>query len=222
MATLEESNQLSSLGNVLLVEDNHVFSDFLANTIRELDQKAHVVVFSSGSEALQFLENSNTSLGLALIDMGLPDIGGLEIIRACRSHFTEIPILVITVTSSESHLLSAIRAGATGYILKSDRDFIRESIMNVLKGNCAISPSLARSLFRFAGGSTSPKKELGLTTRELETLQLLSLGDSYKEVAQKMNVSTSTVQSNVRNIYRKLEVNSRMHAVSKAKDSGLL
>jgi DNA-binding NarL/FixJ family response regulator len=222
MANLEENNQITRLGNVLLVEDNHVFSNFLTATIAEIDSNARILVFSSGTEALQFLENSNTSLEMALIDLGLPDIGGLEVIRACRSHFTEIPILVITVTSSENHLLSAIRAGATGYLLKSDRDFIRDSIMNVLKGNCAISPSLARSLFRFAGGSTSPKKELGLTTRELETLQLLALGDSYKEVAQKMNVSTSTVQSNVRNIYRKLEVNSRMHAVSKAKDSGLL
>lgn len=222
MATLEQNDHISSLGTVLLVEDNHVFSDFLTATICEIDPKARMVVFSSGTEALQFLANPKTSLGLALIDLGLPDIGGLEVIRACRSQFTEIPILVVTVTSSENHLLNAIRAGATGYILKSDRAFVHDSIMNVLKGNCAISPSLARSLFRFAGGSTSPKKELGLTNRELETLQLLSLGDSYKEVAQKMNVSTSTVQSNVRNIYRKLEVNSRMHAVSKAKDSGLL
>lgn len=132
--------------------------------------------------------------------------------------------MVITVLSSEHSLLSAIRAGASGYLLKGEaEESIGRSIKEMLNGHCPISPALARSLFRIAGApQETAAASFALTARERETLQLLSKGRSYADVAALMGVALSTVQFNVRSIYRKLEVHSQMQAVSKARDSGLI
>ena len=160
-----------------------------------------------------------------LVDLGLPDIDGIEVISVARRFCANAPIMVITSISSEATLIAAIRAGAQGYISK--RDFgvaLNLAITNVLKGNYPISPSFARTLFLMAGApnDANNEKKFKLSPRETETLMHISRGYSYAEVATLMGIALSTVQSNIRIIYRKLDTNSQMQAVAKAREAGLI
>ncbi len=214
-----------ALEKVLIVEDNPLFARQIRDILMGRRGGHQIIACQTGAAALEVLGQPRLRLDLALIDIGLPDMSGLEIIRALRHRFEELPILVISVISSERTLLEAIRAGAHGYILKGDSETaMAKSIDDVLEGNYPISPALARSLFKLAGapiGQVDARK-LNLSPREFETLKLLSRGHSYKDVAQIMNVKLSTVQTNIRNLYRKLQVNSQTQAVIKARDAGLI
>jgi two-component system, NarL family, nitrate/nitrite response regulator NarL len=209
---------------VLVVEDNPVFLKILFDSISVLGLNDRVLAYSNGTDALHAIESSASEIDLALIDLGLPDINGLAVIQAMRRCFPKAPVMVISVISTEEMVVAAIRAGAHGYITKSQpQASITKAIEEVLLGHYPISPSLARTLFRLAGSpKESPEETFNLTPRELETLQLLSRGLSYAEVAAQMGVAVSTVQSNIRALYRKLEVHSQVQAINKAKDAGVI
>ena len=165
--------------------------------------------FQQGSSALQVLAKPDCQFDLALIDIGLPDISGIDVITAVRHRFAELPILVTTAFTSEETFLSAIRSGASGYLLKGDTEVaLGHSIELVLQGQYPVSPALARHLFRLAGAhnATTLTNKLNLTSRELELLQFIAKGCSYATCADVMNISLSTVQTHIRNMYRKLEV----------------
>jgi DNA-binding NarL/FixJ family response regulator len=115
--------------------------------------------------------------------------------------------------------------GARGYLLKSDTETsLINAIESVLQGQYPVSPALARHLFRLAGAPTAiaNANKLNLSPRELELLQYLAQGNSYTRCAQVMNISLSTVQTHIRNMYRKLEVSNQRQAIKKAQASGLL
>ena len=210
--------------NIAVVEDNPTFRLLISEAIRHIGLKGNIMECSNGAVVMELLEQPQTRLDLALVDLGLPDMGGVEVIQAIRRRFSEIPILVISVISSERAVLAAIRAGANGYILKGDSaPSIGQAILEVLQGNYPISPSLARTLFKLAGAPTGKSAiSFSLSPRELETLQSIARGNSYEQTAALMGIGVSTVQSNIRNLYRKLEVRSQVQAVTKARDAGLI
>lgn len=210
---------------VLIVEDNPQFAREVGRALDCLGVDGEVMVCRTGGEALDAIERDGASIDLALIDLGLPDIGGIEVIRSVHARFPIAPIMVISVASSEESVLEAIRAGARGYLLKGDPGAeMASAIDEVLRGNYPISPALARTLFRLAGAPPNGSDEAGfdLTQRELETLRLIARGKTYKEVARAMDITLSTVQSNVRHLYRKLEVRSQGQAIAKGRSAGLV
>lgn len=213
---------------LLLVEDNPLFVELICGAIDRLPHKWSVHLVSEGRRALMLLGEQAQHFDLALVDIGLPDISGIEVIRACRRQFPDMPIVVISVMAAEPVVLSAIEAGANGYILKdeSEQDITR-GITQVMNGIYPLSPSLARYLFKQLAGSADKASAAAgtafhLSPREIETLRHLSQGLSYEAVAQHMGIAISTVQSNVRNLYRKLNVRSQMQAVSKARQHDLI
>ena len=136
------------------------------------------------------------------------------------------PIVVISVISTESSVLAAIEAGANGYILKDDSlKQIKTGIDQILKGIYPLSPSLARFLFQKisnTNGAGQDNNNFKLTPREFQTLAYLSQGYSYDEVAKLMEVAVTTIQWNVRQIYRKLNVHTQVQAINKARKYNLL
>lgn len=220
----QQNTSVTSTRCALVVEDNPVFQDVLKSAVSSLGSDRTLVTCSNGAEALEFLSARNVCLDLALVDIGLPDISGVQIIEAIHGQKPEGAIMVVSVITSDEMVLASIRAGARGYITKSQSELsIAESIKEVLSGNYPISPSLARSLFCLAGApNLATPNPFRLSGREMETLQFLSKGLTYSQVAEAMGITLSTVQSNIRNLYRKLEVHSQAQAISKAHQMGMI
>jgi two-component system nitrate/nitrite response regulator NarL len=221
-------SQIAQMYRLLLVEDNPLFAEQICGAIERMPQRWGVDRVSEGQKALDLLARSDYRFDLALVDLGLPDISGIEVIRACHRRLPEAPIVVISVMAAEPMVLKAIEAGARGYILKSESmSEITQGIAQVMDGLYPLSPSLARFLFRKLAGEqaregSAADADFKLTPRELETLRYLSQGLTYEGVADKMGVALSTIQWNVRNLYRKLNVRSQVQAISKARDHDLI
>jgi two-component system nitrate/nitrite response regulator NarL len=210
---------------VLLVEDDPMFQDTFRRVFSQMEGDWEIYAVQDGANALAALEQPNCKFQLALIDIGLPDMTGIDVITALRKRFTDLPIMVTTTFTAEETFLSAIRAGAQGYLLKGDTELsLANSINQVIRGQYPVSPALARHLFRLAGvpKMVSNPLQFNLSSRELELLQNIAKGLSYASCADVMNISLSTVQTHIRNMYRKLEVSNQRQAIIKAQSSGLL
>ncbi|MEN9313743.1 MAG: hypothetical protein RIS35_136 [Pseudomonadota bacterium] len=209
----------------LLVEDDPVFEGLVRAALQRVLPDLAVRCCRTGADAIALLDDPSVRLTLVLADLGLPDVSGIEVIRIARRRFPDVPILVISTISSERTVLAAIRAGARGYVLKDDSEAgMARAVEQTLAGNYPISPALARYLFRLAG---SPELAFGdesvrLSAKETETLRHISRGLTYLETAERMGVALSTVQSHIRNLYRKLDVHSQAEAVTRARSQGLL
>jgi two-component system, NarL family, nitrate/nitrite response regulator NarL len=212
-------------GNTLIVEDNPVFQKKLRRTLASMGSVRTVHLCETGSETQALLKNPKLLLDLALVDLGLPDMSGIDVIRLVRNRFPKVPIMVISVVTDERSVISAIRAGAKGYILKDDsEELIAQAMSHILAGEYPISPSLAHTLFKMAGAPHDMPHELefNLSPRELETLQFIAKGHTYAEVGSLMGISVNTVQTHIRSIYSKLDVKTQGQAVTKAREAGLM
>ena len=219
------TDQASTGREILIVEDDPYFRRSIGEAIRQLGVTANVHEVSTGNAALDFFHHTKARVDVALVDLGLPDMDGLEVIRAVHHRFPDSPILVISVVSSERRVIDSVRAGAIGYILKDDPTIsIMRAIEQILDGNYPISPKIARYLFKLAGRSaTTGASEIPrLTPQETALLTLIAAGKSYREAADHMGVTLSTIQSYIRNLYRKLGAHSQVQAVSRARENGLL
>jgi DNA-binding NarL/FixJ family response regulator len=159
------------------------------------------------------------------VDLGLPDTSGLKVIQRVYQRFSQTPIIVMTTFSAEESFIAAIRAGASGYLLKSEQahDLVH-GIQQVLQGNYPVSPSLARYLFRLSGSPVLKESNTAfqISPREVDLLGGLAKGWSYAQCADAMGISLNTVQSHIRNVYRKLNVSNQTQAINKARASGVI
>lgn len=163
---------------------------------------------------------------VALMDLGLPDGDGTDLIREATGRTPPMEVMVITVFGDERHVVRAIEAGATGYLLKdAEADSIARSIHDLLAGGSPISTSIARYLlrrFRREAPPASSEPAAHLTPREMEVLEVVSRGYSNAEIGRLLELSLHTVNSHIKSIYRKLAVRSRSEAVFEAVQQGLI
>jgi DNA-binding NarL/FixJ family response regulator len=161
-----------------------------------------------------------------LCDLGLPDGDGLSLIAKTAKLFPDIDIIVVTMFAEQRKVLDSIRAGARGYLLKGERlDLCVDSIREIRNGGSPISPIIARQLLKRLQPPSPIAGEAPLeplSERELRVLDLLARGFSYAECASMLSVSSHTIGTFVKRIYRKLEVNSRAEAVFEASSRGIL
>jgi DNA-binding NarL/FixJ family response regulator len=218
---------------VLVVEDEEIIQLRLRKILLDLGYANDVLLFAKNvKEAFDILQQQPISL--ALIDLGLPDGHGTEIIEKIRAYESNALILVISAWSTQESLFSAIKAGATGYVLKERDDAeVLLSIRSILRGGAPIDPFIAREILKqIAVLETEPQTEAEtssndadqglLTIREKEILGLVAQGLSNREIAEKLFVSRYTVESHIKHIYRKLSVTKRTKAVSTARSLGIL
>lgn len=217
--------------SVLLVEDDAKFRDAFAQAFARVADMRLVAALGDGAAALQWLARETPDI--MLVDLGLPDMDGLRLIAECARRHPRCEIMVITVFGDERHVLDALAAGATGYLLKESlpRDFL-EPIRALRAGGSPISPIIARKLLArlvapAPAASTPaappvPEDVPTLSTRELATLELISKGFDYDEIAGLQSISRQTVLTYVKRIFRKLQVRSKTEAVYEARLLGLV
>jgi DNA-binding NarL/FixJ family response regulator len=159
-----------------------------------------------------------------LCDLGLPDGSGISLIRHAAQKQKDIDIIVITIFAEQSKVLDSIKAGARGFLLKDEHfEECASGIRMVREGGSPISPSIARQLLKeFQPRQQDPKMTELLSKRETEVLNLLARGFSFNEIGDLLKISRSTVATYVKNIYQKLEVNSRSEAVFEASSLGII
>ncbi|TFW26506.1 response regulator transcription factor [Duganella callida] len=214
--------------SVLIVEDEpELLHRFSAALLAEEGLQL-VAAVATGAAALAVLSASVPDV--VLLDLGLPDIDGIAVIRHVMQHRPECDVLVVTMFGDDDHVFAALEAGATGYLLKDvGLDRIAASIHELRGGGSPISPSIARRvLARMRGAAPAdaaggqPPPAAVLTPREIELLKLTAKGLSFDKVGELLGISPHTVVAHVKKIYRKLAVHSRAEAVYEATQMGLL
>ena len=211
--------------SVLVVEDDDDTRSYLAQALGTGEAGYQVAVAANLRDGLDALKSAPPRV--LLVDLGLPDGSGLELIRAARALSPDVLPLVITVFGDEASVIGAIEAGAQGYLLKSEAPpDLREAVGQVIAGGAPISPGIASHLLRRFAEPAAPAPRgvgaQGLTGREQDVLKLIVKGLLYQEAADVLGVSRNTVASHVKSIYRKLEVGSRGEAVFEALSRGLV
>ena len=213
---------------VLVVEDDPFFRRVVCDSIARLDNQWMFLTAGTAQEALEAISQKDNQIGLALIDLGLPDGDGLDVIRALHRSHPNARILVISGSADEQRVLAAVRLGAVGYIVKGDANLsINRAVQQVLDGMHPLSMQLAGYFLKLVE-KEDPNKPIPdetlpkVTRREIELLRHFANGDPYGEAAQKMGISLATAQTHARNLYRKLGVHSGLQALAKAKRHGLL
>ncbi|MCF6255977.1 MAG: response regulator transcription factor [Gammaproteobacteria bacterium] len=220
--TEETDNKLS----VLLVEDDANTRTLLEKAVNEHTRLRIAAAVGTVEGGHRELDDKQPDV--LLVDLGLPDGDGTELIREIYRRGYSTDVMVITVFGDERHVVRALEAGATGYILKDAMtDNICTSIMQLVDGGSPISAPIARHLLsRFHDSARMAAKEgidlPQLTEREKDVLSQLSRGFSFPEIAGILSISPHTVASHVKHIYRKLAVRSRSEAVYEALQLGLI
>ena len=218
-----ETNCAHSAPCVLIVEDNPQFLFHLSDAVRGMGNEWRIQSAETASHAISLLEDGGQPYRLALVDIGLPDRSGVDVIRTLSVTQPDVPVLVVSVISTEETVLAAIRAGARGYLLKDDSaSTIRDAIAQVLNDQYPISPALARFLFRMAKSAPEFTGVPPLTPRELDVLVALSQGMTYPEIADSLELSISTIRTHIQKIYRKLNAKTGSEAVAVAKSNQLI
>lgn len=212
------------IARVLVLDDLAASRAWLAAAARAAFPAAVVVEAGTVAQALALLQPAPD---LALVDLGLPDGSGIDVIGALRGAGADTVCVVATVFDDDAHLFPALRAGAQGYVLKEQaREQLAGMLRGIVEGQPPLSPSIARRLLRqFQGGPPAApdgEGDAGLTAREREVLGLIGKGLTVPEVAGALGLSRHTCAGYVKEIYRKLQVGSRAEATLAATRLGLV
>ncbi|MBL8552965.1 MAG: response regulator transcription factor [Phenylobacterium sp.] len=209
---------------VAVVEDDPVMRDHLSSAIGGCEDMLLTATAANVAEAEGMIEAGGYDV--LLCDLGLPDGSGVSLIRTEALTGRDTDILVVTVFANQNKVLDAIRAGARGYLLKDERiEDCMAAIREIRRGGSPISPIIARQLLgEIRPDPRAPARPMAspLSEREYEVLNLLSRGFSNAECAEILTVSGNTIGTHIKNIYRKLEVNSRAEALFEASSQGWL
>lgn len=203
------------IAKIMIVEDNTVVRGSLEELVNSIPGCECTGCCASGEEALRLIPRLKPDL--VLMDIHLPNLSGIECTARIKEQMPELAVLMITVYEDEARIFQALKAGASGYILKrSDPREIVEAIGEVLAGGAPMTSSIARKVvdsFRQPTDPSSPTS--GLTRRETEILQTLSKGLTNKEIADELKINIETVRWHLKQIYDKLHVHGRTEAALK-------
>jgi DNA-binding NarL/FixJ family response regulator len=207
---------------VMLLEDDELTRLILTELLTTDKNFVLVASFVSLSAGMAWLETNAPDVMLA--DLQLKDGLSVEAIRKCAQRYPNCAIMVLTSSSDLEHVDECIEAGATGYLLKENGfHHVTWSIRDLIKGGAPMSPFIIQYVLNKARLAIRGFKKYtredaaGLTLRELQVLRLLEEGESYEGCAEKLSISAKTVPYHIKNIYRKLAVNTRSQAVFEAK-----
>jgi DNA-binding NarL/FixJ family response regulator len=205
-----------------VIEDQPVIRGALMHLFSTSQGYAVTGAYGSMEAALEGLADDLPDI--LLIDLGLPGMSGMDGIRAIRSRWPSVLMLILTVHEENNFIFESLCAGADGYLLKSTKPAeLLRCVREVVQGGSPMSPAIARKVITlFRNVRPVPEEANELTAHELRILKLLASGENYKTSAKLLGVSVNTISYHVRSIYSKLHVHSRGDAVAKALRRGLI
>lgn len=212
---------------IAVVEDDLASRKLLVSTLEADPDYVVVAEFSEGKAAVAAMPE--LAPDIVLVDLGLPDVSGIDVIRRLKALDAECNVLVVTTFGDEKTVTSALEAGADGYLLKGTAlEELRRDIRFLQSGGSPLSPMVARKLLnKLQSKATGAKPEVTsgdttLTRREQDILEMIAKGFSYTETSKICGIAAATVHSHLKSIYRKLEVHSKTEAVYEARRRSLI
>jgi DNA-binding NarL/FixJ family response regulator len=216
----------------LVVEDQPDTREWLKSVLRNTFEHLEIVDFTTLAETRAWLaempQDRASRVKLALIDIGLPDGSGIDLIGGITDRCPNVVPVIATIYDDDEHLFDAIAAGAQGYLLKNqEQALLSHYLRRIELGEPTLSPSIARRMFSYFRDRPVEKQAeedpgSSLTPREMEVLSLLGVGSRVPEVAYRLGLTEHTVATYVKTIYRKLRISSRAEAALEASRRGLI
>jgi DNA-binding NarL/FixJ family response regulator len=211
-----------SITDVAIVEDNAALGAGLRKIVESASDFRCVGVWTSAEDALKKIDAFRPQV--VLMDINLPGMSGIEATSRIKRYLPEMQVIMVTVYRDHDQIFAALKAGASGYLLKrSTPEEVRQAIRDVRSGGAPMSAEIARRVVEaFHQPLKSPEhggEEVKLSKRETEILELLTKGLANKEIADRLDISVETVRVHLRRVYEKLHVHSRTEAAMKFRDS---
>lgn len=218
-AIMVKTDPTKNILHLAIVEDEPMMGKLIQEALVHADRKTSFVLYSSGHAALDGISKAAIKPDIVLMDIRLPDISGIELTAMLKEQYPDMEIIVHTFIDDTETIINAIKAGASGYLLKV---LLNHEIWNAIEiveqGGSFLTGRVAKKMLQYF---QAPRKQVygqmfALSEREEEVLTDLVNGASYKEIVAKYNLSEHTVNTYIRRIYKKMQVRSRGEAVAKA------
>jgi DNA-binding NarL/FixJ family response regulator len=220
--TAEKGGKVEAL-RVLIAEDHPVFRDGLRALLATVPGTEVVGEARTGTDAVE--QSVALQPDVVVMDLDLPELDGVGATRQIVAMSPHVGVLVLTMFDDDESVFAAMRAGARGFLLKgADQEEIRRAIVAVSRGEAIFGPGVAHRLMEFFAAPRPAALRAafpGLTEREREVVELIAKGDSNAAIAMRLGISAKTVRNHVSNIFTKLQVTDRAHAIIRARDAGL-
>ena len=223
---IERDHGEPTMKTILLLEDLPEIRAWLRKLVLQVFPGATISESSRVHDAIEMV--GAVKFDLALIDLGLPDGSGVDVVTKLRDMQPDAQSVVVTIHDDDEHLFPALQAGAFGYILKEQaRELITEQLQRISQGEPPLSPSIARRVMAYFSAKAKPQPQanampnVSLTDRESEVLLRVAKGYTLPEIGVQLSLSRHTIADYVKQIYRKLNVSSRAEAALEAQRLGL-
>ncbi len=213
---------LVATARILVVDDQNLFRSGL---VRLLEADSRVQVVGQAVDGLDVIKKvASLKPDVILMDLKMPNLDGIEATRRVVAEHPQVKILILTTFETDSYVLQALRAGASGYVLKDAHiDSIVSSILAVISGERVMASAVVNRVIEMLSGNSTPKEFYdGLTGREIEILKLIAIGQANAQIARRLDISDKTVRNHVSNMYEKLHIYDRSQAVLYAVRKGLV
>jgi DNA-binding NarL/FixJ family response regulator len=199
---------------IVIIEDDATVRTCMADMLGASEGNEVLKVYGRAEEFLQ--EAVQISPDVVLMDIGLPGLSGIECVKQVKPLLPHMQVLMWTAFEDDEKIFDALRAGANGYVLKNiPLAQLVQAIVDIHAGGSPMSSSIARKVIQTFHAPTIRRTEFNLSKRETEIIALLAKGYRYKEIADKLFINIETVRKHIRNIYEKLQVQSRTEALNK-------
>lgn len=209
---------------IAIADDNSFLIKAVSEKLSFFDDLESRFFAFNGQEFVEKLK-ANPAIDVILMDIEMPVMNGIETTAWVKKKYPQIKVIMLTVFDNDENIFKAIKAGADGYLLKEiDAKELHDGIVETLNGGAAMTPSIAMKTLRLLRNPMEisdvlEKEEVRLSEREIEVLEQLSRGLSYTLIAENLILSPSTIRKHIENIYKKLQVHSKLEAVQKAKNN---
>lgn len=213
--------------SIAVVDDSSLMIQAIEDKLSFFPEIQIGEVFQSGPDFIECLAQGKR-FDLVLMDIEMPHMSGVEVTRLVKSKYPQIKVVMLTVVDSDGDILRSIQAGADGYLLKDvGPKELSDGILQTLEGGAAMTPSIARKSLQLLRNvqvvnDVIEPLDVELTARESDVLLQISKGLEYKAIADNLFISPSTVRKHIENIYKKLQVHSKLEAIELAKRNNLI